>query len=79
MNKNIYLVHTPYYIRSGKMEFIAAYTKEEKEVLEIALYSYLNYYRARLENVTENNQRLVIKDKIRIAEDMLDRLDGKYK
>ncbi|MCM8709496.1 hypothetical protein M2651_00475 [Clostridium sp. SYSU_GA19001] len=56
------------------MDYIIKCTREEKEILQIALYGYLNRYRERLKEVQDSVYREAIEDKIRITEKMLEEI-----
>ncbi|MCY6355353.1 hypothetical protein [Clostridium sp. ZS2-4] len=53
------------------MEGIMACTEEEKDIMILALYGYLNYYKNRLNEVDDQLYIEAIQDKIRITENMI--------
>lgn len=53
------------------MDYIIKCSEEQKQILQIALYGYLNRYRLRLDNIEDNAYKLKIKEKISMTEKML--------
>lgn len=56
------------------MEGIMACTEGEKDIMILALYSYLNYYKNRLNEVDDLLYIEVIQDKIKTTENMIKEL-----
>lgn len=56
------------------MDYVIKCSKEEKEILQIALYGYLNRYRERLKQVDDKIYKEVIEDKIKLTEKMLEEI-----
>lgn len=54
------------------MEYVIKCTQEEKEIIQIALYGYLNRYRERLKELDGTFYETMIKDRIKVTEKMLD-------
>ncbi|MCY6372494.1 hypothetical protein [Clostridium ganghwense] len=56
------------------MKGIMACTEEEKDIMILALYSYLNYYKNRLNEVDDQLYIESIQNKIKITENMIKEL-----
>lgn len=56
------------------MDYVIKCTKEEKEILEIALYGYLNRYRERLKEVDDDIYKEVIENKIKLTEKIINEM-----
>lgn len=56
------------------MDYVIRCTREEKEILQIALYGYLNRYKERLKEVEDSVYREAIENRIRITEKMLEEI-----
>lgn len=53
------------------MEYVIACTKEEKEIMQIALYGYLNRYRERLKEIDDMEYKMAIEERIKTTERLL--------
>lgn len=58
------------------MEGIIAYNREEKELLQMALYGYMNHYRQRIKEIDNIEQKEVVQGKIQMVEKLLSEIGG---
>lgn len=58
------------------MDYLIKCTEEQKEILQVALYGYLNRYRERLEESQNSPYKEKIEERIKIAEKMIDEISS---
>lgn len=58
------------------MDYLIRCTEEQKEILQVALYGYLNRYRERLEESQNSAYKEKIEERIKIAEKMIDEISS---
>jgi hypothetical protein len=56
------------------MDYIIKCSQEQKEILQVALYGYLNRYRERLNEVQDSVYKEMIQERINVTEKMLDEI-----
>jgi hypothetical protein len=56
------------------MDYIIKCSQEQKEILQVALYGYLNRYRERLNEVQDSVYKEMIEERIKVTEKMLDEI-----
>jgi hypothetical protein len=57
-----------------KMDYLIRCTEDQKDILQAALYGYLNSYREQLEEFQDSEYKEKIEEKIKMTKKMLDAL-----
>lgn len=58
------------------MDYIIKCTEEQKEILQVALYEYLNSYRERLNKIEDVISKEKVEEKLKITEKMLNEIEA---